>query len=638
VLVFNADHSTVLLAVQLAGIDWAIIGAFFVTVIGIGVSASKSAGESSSEFFLGGRSMPWWLLGVSMVATTFAADTPNLVTGMVREGGVSKNWAWWAFLITGMVTVFIYAKLWRRSEVMTDLEFYELRYGGKPASFLRGFRSIYLGLFFNVMIMASVTLAIIKYGSLMFGAEKWECVLYGSIGVVIYATLGGLKGCIWADFFQYTFAMLGAVVVAFFAIGAAGKALAQRSVEAGTLASDQVAEFANSFTMLDLLRESNVAAKMSIFPDFSDPSQFVPLLLMPLAVQWWAVWYPGAEPGGGGYIAQRMLAAKDEKNAIGATLFFNFAHYALRPWPWIIVALASIVYFPQVADIKTAFPHVDDSVLAHDLAYPAMVSLLGPGFLGMIIASILAAYMSTIGTHLNWGSSYLVNDFYKRFLKPEASEHDLVRTARICTVLLMVCAGVLSLYLTSATQAFNILLLSGAGSGAIYLLRWFWWRINAWSEIIAMAVSALFAFVLVLFVDDQLVARGPIDGFTMKLLICVVATSLAWIVGTFVTPPEDQATLRKFYRKCHPGGPGWAMIVDQARNDGDMIDDKIHGEAWQMPLQLLCVFFGCVAIYCSLFSIGSVVYGNWGQAAILGAAAAVSAAFLFKSFSRISGN
>lgn len=637
-LISSSTLPPLLFAVELHGIDWAIIAAFFVIVIGIGVSASKSASESSSEFFLGGRSMPWWLLGTSMVATTFSADTPNLVAGLVREGGVSKNWAWWAFLITGMVTVFIYAKLWRRSEVMTDLEFYELRYGGKPASFLRGFRSIYLGVFFNVLIMASVTLAIIKYGSLMFGAEKWECVLYGSLGVVIYATLGGLKGCIWADFFQYTFAMVGAVIAAIYAIGDAGKSAAAKAVEAGTIATDQTAEFARSYSMTNLLQEADVTAKISIFPDFSDPSQYIPLLLIPIAVQWWSVWYPGAEPGGGGYIAQRMLAAKDEKNAIGATLFFNFAHYALRPWPWIIVALASMVCFPEIADMKAAFPHVDDSVLAHDLAYPAMVSKLGPGFLGMLIASILAAYMSTIGTHLNWGSSYIVNDFYKRFVKPDAAEKELVKLGRICTILLMVLAGVLSLYLTSATQAFNILLLSGAGSGAIYLLRWFWWRINAWSEIFAMVVSSLLAFVLVLFVSDEAVARDPIDGFTMKLLICVAFTTLAWVVGTFITPAENQATLRKFYRKCHPGGPGWAKLVAQARSEGDMIDEKIHGRAWEMPLQVLCVFLGCVAIYCSLFSIGGLVYGNYIQAVILGVFAIVSGAFLFKFFGRISAD
>jgi Na+/proline symporter len=622
-------------AVQLQLIDGIIIASFFVIVIGIGVLASRSAGKSSSEFFLGGRDMPWWLLGISMVACTFSADTPNLVAGMVRENGVSKNWAWWAFLITGMVTVFIYAKLWRRSELMTDLGFYELRYGGKPASFLRGFRSIYLGVFFNVLIMASVTLAIIKYGSLMFGFERWECVLYGSLGVVVYATLGGLKGCIWADFFQYGIAMFGAVCAAVVAIGEAGTAAASRAVEAGTIAADDAAKFASSYTMGDLLREANVADKIDIFPDFSDPGQWLPLLLMPIAVQWWSVWYPGAEPGGGGYIAQRMLAAKDEKNAIGATLLFNFAHYALRPWPWIIVALASLVCFPQVADIQAAFPHVSEAVIADDIAYPAMISKLSPGLLGVVIASIIAAYMSTIGTHLNWGSSYAVNDFYKRFVKPDASEKEMVRMGRLCTVLLMVLAGVLSLLLTSATQTFNILLLSGAGSGAIYLLRWFWWRINAWSEIFAMIVSAILAFTLVLFVKDETVAWGPIDGFTMKLLIGVVVTSIAWLFGTFVTEPEDQATLREFFRKCHPGGPGWAKVVSEARADGDMIDEKIHGQTWEMPVQILCVFLGCIAIYCSLFTIGEFVYGHGVRASVLGGFALLSTFFLFKLFGKL---
>ena len=295
--------------------------------------------------------MPWWLLGVSMVACTFSADTPNLVADLIRTGGVANNWCWWAFLITGMVTVFIYAKLWRRSGVMTDLEFYELRYGGKPASFLRGFRAIYLGVFFNILIMATVTLAIIKYGSLIFdGVEKWECVLYGSIGVVIYATIGGIKGCIWADFFQYGIAMYGAIYTAYIAIGEAGKTAAAKAVETGQIAADKVADFTANYSVTDLLAESNVVDKINPLPDFGDWTLLIPLLIIPIAVQWWAVWYPGAEPRGGGYIAQRMLAAKDEKNAVGATLFFNFMHYAIRPWPWIIVALASLVCFPMDSD------------------------------------------------------------------------------------------------------------------------------------------------------------------------------------------------------------------------------------------------------------------------------------------------
>jgi len=608
-------------------LDWSIIGAFFVIVIVIGVWQSRQASKSSADFFLGGRGMPWWLLGVSMVACTFSADTPNLVCGLVREGGVAKNWFWWAFLITGMVTVFIYAKLWRRSGVMTDLEFYELRYGGRPASFLRGFRAIYLGVFFNVLIMATVTLAIIKYGQLLFGFSKFQCICFGSIGVVIYATLGGIKGCIWADFFQYSIAMFGAVWAAIHSVK-----------EAGIAATGS----AEGFGLAGLLAHANVADKLSIFPDFNDPNMWVPMLLMPLAVQWWAAWYPGAEPGGGGYIAQRMLSAKDEKNAVGATLFFNFAHYALRPWPWIIVALASLVVYPEVSDIQSTFAHVDESIIGHDIAYPAMISKLSPGFLGLVIASIIAAYMSTIGTHLNWGSSYAVNDFYKRFCKKDASEKDMVRMGRICTVLLMILAGGLALLLTDATQAFNLLLLSGAGSGAIYLLRWFWWRINAYSEIFAMIFTTTVAVVLTFAFNGPREALLDIQmgdfllaGASVKFLIAVFGTTVAWIVGTLVTPPESKETLRTFYRKCQPGGPGWKKLIDAAVAEGDMIDGEEHGKAWEVPLEILCVFIGCVFIYCSLFSIGSFVYGAGVRGFVLCGVAAAAAFFLFSVWGRL---
>jgi Na+/proline symporter len=613
--------------VPMTGLDWSIIGIFFVIVIGIGVWQSRQASKSSADFFLGGRGMPWWLLGVSMVACTFSADTPNLVCGLVREGGVAKNWYWWAFLITGMVTVFIYAKLWRRSGVMTDLEFYELRYGGKPASFLRGFRAVYLGVFFNVLIMATVTLAIIKYGQLLFGFSKLQCICFGSIGVVIYATLGGIKGCIWADFFQYSIAMFGAVWAAIHSIK-----------EAGIAATGS----ADGFGLAGLLSHANVADKLNIFPDFNDPNMWVPMLLMPLAVQWWAAWYPGAEPGGGGYIAQRMLSAKDEKNAVGATLFFNFAHYALRPWPWIIVALASLVVYPEVSDISSTFGHVDQSIIGHDIAYPAMISKLSPGFLGLVIASIIAAYMSTIGTHLNWGSSYAVNDFYKRFLKKDASEKDMVRMGRICTVVLMVLAGGLSLALTDATQAFNLLLLSGAGSGAIYLLRWFWWRINAYSEIFAMVFTTVVALVLTFAFNgereallDVQIGDFLLGGGSVKFLIAVFGTTIAWIVGTVVTKPESQETLRNFYRICQPGGPGWKKLIDAAVAEGDMIDGEEHGKAWEVPLEILCVFIGCAFVYCSLFCIGSFVYGETVRGVVLGVVAAASAFFLFSIWGKL---
>ncbi len=600
----------------LQAIDWVIVGIFFIIVLSIGWVASRTAGKSSSEFFLGGRGMPWWLLGISMVACTFAADTPNLVTGMVRENGVAKNWAWWAFLITGMVTVFIYAKLWRRSGVMTDLEYYEKRYSGKAASFLRGFRAIYLGIFFNCLIMGSVTLAAIKIGSVMLGLDPWVVVVGASIVVVIYAALGGIKGVIWADFFQYSIAMFGAVYAAIIAL---------KQPEVGGLGN-----LLSSFAGTD---------QLSFLPNFSDPSVYIPLLIIPVAVQWWAVWYPGAEPGGGGYIAQRMLAAKNERNAIGATLLFNFMHYAIRPWPWIIVALASMLIYPNLESIHADFPNIPSEYLKDDIAYPVMLSKLSPGWLGLVVASIIAAYMSTIGTHLNWGSSYVVNDFYKRFIKPDATEKQMVNMGRITTVVLMFLAGTLSLtFLDNATQAFNILLLSGAGSGAIYLLRWFWWRINAWTEIVAMIVATVVGVILVVFVDDSAVATKNLDGFTIKLLIAVGCTTVAWITTTFLTKPENAETLRSFYRLTLPGGPGWKKVVADAEADGDMINEGNKGKPWEMPIQLLLVFIGCVVIYSSLFAIGSFLYGNTLTAIGLLILASAGTYFLFKSFGKLRAN
>lgn len=544
-----------------------------------------------------------------MVACTFSADTPNLVTGMVREDGIAKNWAWWAFLITGMVTVFIYAKLWRRSNVMTDLEFYEIRYSGKAATFLRGFRSIYLGFFLNCLIMGTVTLAAIKIGAVMFGLEPWVTVVGASLAVVIYASLGGIKGVIWADFFQYGIAMLGAVYAAIVAV---------RQPEIGSLSN--------------LFSHPAVADSLNILPEFSDTSALVTLFIIPIAVQWWAAWYPGAEPGGGGYIAQRMLSAKDEKNAIGATLLFNFAHYALRPWPWIIVALASMIIYPDLASIKAEFPNITDQYLGHDIAYPVMLTRLGPGWLGLVVASLIAAYMSTIGTHLNWGSSYIVNDFYKRFVKKDASEKELVGIGRLSTVTLMLVAGTISLtILENATQAFNILLLSGAGSGAIYLLRWFWWRINAWAEVAAMIAATVSAVILSIWVSDGAIETQYINAATMRLLIATGVTSVAWVLTTFMTRPETYETLKNFYKLTHPGGPGWKKIVDQASSEGESIESK----QWDLPQGLLMVVLGAFGIYSALFSIGNFVFGNVLVGFALAAVFALAVFALFKLWSRL---
>lgn len=559
--------------------DWFIIGTFFLVVFLISVFAAKTAGKSKEEYFLAGKSMPWWLLGVSMVATTFSADTPNLVTGFVREGGVAKNWLWWSFLITGMVTVFIYARLWRRSNVLTDLEFYELRYGGKAAQILRGFRALYLGLFFNCLIMGSVTLAAIKIASILFGLAPLHTVLIASFIVGIYAALGGIKGVIWTDFFQFGIALIGAIYTAYIALS---------QPEVGGMAS--------------LLNHPSVVGKTSILPDFGDTSMLLSMFIIPLAVQWWSVWYPGAEPGGGGYIAQRMLAAKNETHAVGATLFFNFAHYALRPWPWIIVALASIVLFPDLEAIKQSFPTINDQYLGDDIAYPVMLTLLSPGWLGLVLASLIAAYMSTISTHLNWGSSYLVNDFYQRFVKPEASERELVWVGRLSTVGLMVIAGVFALtVLENATQAFSILLLSGAGTGAIFLLRWFWWRINAWTEIVGMLVATVNAFVLVLLIPDDAILIGQLDASASKLVIATGITTLAWVLTAYLTSPESQKILSHFTNQVKPP-LGWHQYT--------------YKRTSKMRYAVASIFVGTIGIYSALFGIGSAVYGSYLEAMI----------------------
>ncbi len=568
-------------------IDWWIIGIFFLILLGIGWVAAQSAGKNTTEYFLGGRNMPWWLLGISMVATTFSADTPNLVTGLVREGGVANNWAWWAFLITGMVTVFIYAKLWRRSEVVTDLGLYEMRYGGKAASFLRGFLALYLVILFNCLIMGTVMIAGFKIGSIMLGLAPWVIVVSISVIVVVYSSLGGIKGVIWADFFQFGIAMTGALYAAYIVL---------QEPEIGGLHN--------------LMTHPMVQPKLNLIPDVSDTSLLLSLFIIPIAVQWWAVWYPGSEPGGGGYIAQRMLAAKDEQNAVGASLLFNIAHYAVRPWPWIIVALASVILYPDLASIKAEFPNIKDQYLGDDIAYPAMLTKLGPGWLGLVVASLIAAIMSTLSTHLNWGASYIVSDFYKRFIKPEASEAHLVSMGRYATAGLMILSALMATtILENATQAFDILLLSGAGSGAIYLLRWFWWRINAWTEIAAMISATLVAFVLVLFVPNEAVETTLLDGASVKLLLAVSITTIVWMVVTYATRPESMEVLIAFYEKVHPGGPGWTMVIEEAEHQGLLFSQE--KKTWDLPLSLLSVVLGTMGIYSALFSVGNFIYGKW---------------------------
>ena len=552
----------------LSSLDWTIIGAYFLLSLAVGIWASKQAGKDTRSFFLAGRNMPWWLLGVSMVATTFSTDTPNLVTDLVRQNGVSGNWTWWAFLVTGMLTVFVYAKLWHRSGVLTDIEFYELRYSGKAAAFLRGFRALYLGLVFNVLVMGAVSLAAIKFGEIVLGLPGWVTLTIACSITLAYSTLGGLKAVIITDFVQFTLAMIGSVWGMMYILGL-----------------PQIGGLSN------LLTHSNVVGKLALFPDMSDPNVWVPVLLVPLAVQWWASYYPGSEPGGGGYIAQRMFSAKDESNAVSATFLFNAAHYALRPWPWILIALASLVVFPELKDLQSAFPNLPADKLGHDVAYPAMLTLLPSGLLGLVAASLIAAFMSTMSTQVNLGASYLVNDFYQRFIRPDASEKQLVAVGRMFTVISIILGGGLGLMLTSAGQAFNLLLMIGAGTGLIYILRWFWWRINAYTEIVAMLSSLIIA-------GYMNFGNVDLDSW-QKIVIGAILTTIIWITATFITPADDEETLLKFVKKVNPGGPGWKKYqVDGA------------SEPWPVPQGILNMLLGCIAVYGFLLGVGQLIYGN----------------------------
>ena len=549
-------------------LDWSIIIGYFVLSLFVGIWASKNSASDRKSFFLAGRNMPWWLLGVSMVATTFSTDTPNLVTDLVRRDGVSGNWAWWAFLLTGMLTVFVYARLWHRSGVLTDIEFYELRYGGKTAAFLRGFRALYLGLVFNVLVMGAVSLAAIKFGEIVLGLPGWFTLPVACSITLVYSILGGLKAVIVTDFLQFIIAMIGSIWATTY-----------------ILALPEVGGISN------LVTHPNVLNKLSIFPDFSDPNIWVPVLLVPLAVQWWASYYPGSEPGGGGYIAQRMFSAKNEFNAVGATLLFNIAHYAIRPWPWILIALASLIIFPELSDIQNRFPGLPSDKLGHDVAYPAMLTLLPSGLLGLVSASLIAAFMSTMSTQLNLGASYFVNDLYHRFLKPNALEDELVLVGRVFTLLSIIMGAGLGLMLTNAGQAFELLLMIGAGTGLIYILRWFWWRINAFTEIIAM-ISSLFVAAILNFSDIEL------QGW-VKIVYGTVITSTVWILAAFLTAPEDEKTLKNFVEKVNPGGPGWSRFPSSETVD-----------PWPIPTGIVMMLLGSISVYSVLIGVGQLIYGN----------------------------
>ncbi|NQY06275.1 MAG: Na+:solute symporter [Flavobacteriaceae bacterium] len=573
---------------MLSTIDYSLIIAFFAISLFIGIYLSRKSGKDSSEYFLSGRRMPWWLLGVSMVATTFSADTPNLVAGIVRADGVKGNWVWWSFLLTGVLTVFFYAKLWRKTGITTDLEFYELRYKGKEAAFLRGFRAIYLGVIFNIFIMATVCLAAIKIGGTMFDFSALESLSIACIVTLAYSVLGGFKSVLITDFIQFFIAMAGSIWATIYIIN--------------------LPEIGG---MENLLTHPNVSGKIDFLPDFNDTKTLIPMFIIPIAVQWWSVWYPGAEPGGGGYVAQRMLAAKDEKNATWATLFFNFAHYALRPWPWIIIGLASLIMFPNLESLQAAFPNVDPAFVKDDLSYPAMLTYLPAGLLGLVVTSLVAAFMSTISTHLNWGSSYVVNDFYARFIKPEASEKEKVLVGRLSTLVMMLLAAGLSLFLEEAKEAFNLLLQIGAGTGLLFILRWFWKRINPYSEIAAMVISFLVA--VFFFVNGKL--DHPIVEFEshVQLIFGIVITTLGWVVVTIMTQPTDEETLQSF-------------------------DELVFGEECKfhnMGYKVLAFFLGITGIYCFLFATGYFIYGKTTLACILSGVTFICSFVLVKNWKKI---
>jgi len=563
-------------AMQFTRLDWTIITLSIIISFLPALFFARRASSSTAEFFTSGRAAPWWLVGLSMVATTFSTDTPNLVTNLVRERGVAENWVWWAFLLTGMATVFFYARLWRRSGVLTDLEFYELRYSGRPATLLRGFRAVYLGLFFNCVIMATVNLAAAKIANIVLGWPMERTLVVCSIITIFFASVSGLWGVLVTDSIQFTITMTGSLATAWFAL---------RQPEVGGLSG--------------LLAKIDPKT-LNLLPDFGDWPTALSVLIIPITVQWWSVWYPGAEPGGGSYIAQRMLASRTEKDAVMGTLFFNVMHYALRPWPWILVALCSTVMYPQLSDISRTFPYVDPKLIGHDMAYPAMLRFLPAGFLGLMIAGMLAAYRSTIETHLNWGTSYLVHDFYRRFLRPNATERHYVFAGRVTTALLMVCAASLTYALDTAKGAFDLILSIGAGTGLIYLLRWFWWRVNAWSEIAAMLSSFLVA------VGFTVAAKsGHVVPSHVSLIATVLVTTMVWTSTALLTAPTARDRLVAFYRLVRPAGPGWADIRAEA---------GVGPSPDSLPQALLGWVMGVAFVYAALFGAGSFIYGRTSQA------------------------
>src|SRR5580692_8638748 len=580
---------------QLTFLDWAVIAAYFLFNIGIGFYYKSRAGSSVSEFFLSGRNVPWWLAGTSMVATTFAADTPLAVTGMVAVGGIAGNWLWWCFVASGMLTVFFYARLWRRSGVMTDVEFAEIRYSGKPAAFLRGFRALYLGIPINCIILGWVNKAMVDILMLVLNVSKLQAlaIVIGMIALTSFiSTLSGLWGVLVTDVFQFVIKMSMVIALAVYAVRAVGGI---DSMKAQLLAID--ATRGNQGSVLDFVPNLN--------------SAWMPLItfFVYISLNWWATWYPGAEPGGGGYIAQRMFSAKDEKNSLLATLWFNIAHYAIRPWPWILVALASLILFPGLEKPETGYIRV-------------MIAYLPPSLRGLMIAAFAAAYMSTIATQLNWGASYLVNDFYRRFLKPHASDRHYVQISQAATILLTIVSAVVTFYMDSIAGAWKLLVVTGAGTGSVLLLRWYWWRINAWSEVSAM----LSAFIVSasLQIGWKLDTNQPVD-FAWIMIITVAITTVVWLAVTFLTQPESKETLVAFYRRTHPSAAGWRPIARLAP------DVRPSTGGLSNLLDWIC---GCLLIYGILFGTGKLLLKDFALGSLLLAMGLAAGAVIYWDLSR----
>ena len=576
---------------HLSTLDWLIVAASLLICFGPALFFADRAGRNTSEFFASGRAVPWWLAGLSMVATTFSADTPNLVTDIVRRNGVAGNWVWWAFVLTGVATVFFYARLWRRSGVLTDLEFYELRYSGTAASAVRGFRAVYLGLFFNCMIMAAVNLATCKIAGILFGLDRWQTLLLVGVLNVTFAAFSGLWGVLVIDMIQFFMKMTAVIAAAYFAV-----------------TSTQVGGLHALVTKVSALSGPGGVNYLSFLPDFTNNWDLaVAVFIMPIAVQWWAVWYPGSEPGGGSYIAQRMLASKTEKDALSAVLFFNIAHYVFRPWPWILVALCSLIVYPELSDIQRAFPNLEPRLLGHDIAYPAMLTFLPSGFLGLMVGGLIAASSSTILTHLNWGASYLVHDFYRRFVNTDADERHYVLAGRLATGGIFVGAAASVYLLDTAKDVFDVILQVGAGTGLLYLVRWFWWRVNAWCEIVAMVSSFLVSIGLLV-----LRTQGVAFSTHIALVVTVAITTVCWVATAYLGPETDRGVLVNFYRAVHPAGPGWDPIRKLAGDVPTSVADRDN-----VPLALLGWVAGCTAIWSALFAEGSYLYGRMPQAILL---------------------